>query len=88
MILFVMIFLAQDPLATLGRRRRSPGLLDGHNMLLGRCGLVRHRVWSSDDALAGPGVPRRRLLDLRLTRSTGQRRSPGEQFSLPDLLPG
>ena len=72
-----MFFLAQVPLATLGRRRRPPGLLDGHNMILGHCGLVRYRVWSSGDALAGPGGPRRRLLDLNARRSDVERATRG-----------
>ena len=78
-------------MATLGRRRRPPGLLDGHNMILGHCGLVRYRVWSSGDALAGPGGPRRRLLDLRLTRSRGQRSGPshpGSRFHYRIRSPG
>ena len=64
-----MFFLTQDPLATLGRRRRPPGLLDGHNMVLGHCGLVRHCVWSSGGALATLGGRRRRLLDLKAKSS-------------------
>ena len=52
-------FLAQDPLATWGRRIRSPGLLDGHNMILGHYRLVRHCDWSSGGALATLGRRRR-----------------------------
>jgi len=62
-----MFFLAQGPSATQGRRRRLPGLLDGPNMILGHCGLVRDCDWSSGDALAAPGGRRRRLLDHALS---------------------
>ena len=64
-----MFFLARDPLATQGRRRRLPGLLDGPNMFLGHCGLVRHCVWSSGGALATSGGRRRCLLDLTAKES-------------------
>ena len=55
-----MFFLTQSLWATLGRRRRLPGLLGGANMILGHCGLVRDCVWPSGDALAAPRGRRRR----------------------------
>ena len=64
-----MFYLPQDPLATQGRRRRLPGLLDGPNMIPGHCWLVRDCVWSSGDALATSGGRRRHLLDLKARRS-------------------
>ena len=54
----------------LGAPRASPGQLDAPSMTQGHCGLVRDCVWSSGDALAGPGGPRRRLLDLKTNGST------------------
>ena len=45
---FFVTWTGGDP----GRRIRSAGLLDDHNMFLGHCGLVRDCVWPSGDALA------------------------------------
>ena len=52
-------------------------LLDAPNMILGHYGLVGDCVWSSGDALAGPGGPRRRLLDLKTKGSEVERITRG-----------
>ena len=61
-----MFFFTRHLSGTWGRRRRPHSLLDCPNMILGHCGLARHCVWSSGDALAAQGGRRRRLLELKI----------------------
>ena len=61
----------------LGHPGRPPGHLDAPNMTQGHCALVRDCIWSSGDALAGPGGPRRRLLDLKANGSEVERITRG-----------
>ena len=73
-------------LDTWGQPRRPPGPLDGPDMFLEHCGLVRGCVGSSGDAVGVPTGCRRRLLDLKARRTKALSGSAGERTQ--DLLPG
>ena len=72
MIVLYVFFFTWSTCDTWGTLGVPQGQLDAPNIILGHYGLVGDYVCSSGDALADPGGPRRRLLDINARSSEGR----------------